>query len=107
MHLPDFRQFLVSDHCCALLVQSGHWMRPANASYELTDAEYASNEAGDTWVDHLLGILVAMLQWLQPLLTPSNYDTLVASLLLKASPGPCMTARYWHQSCIYVECDAG
>ncbi|CAL5229024.1 g12271 [Coccomyxa viridis] len=55
----------------------------ANASYELTDAEYASNEVEDTWVDHLLGILVAMLQWLQPLLTPSNYDTLVASLLQK------------------------
>ena len=69
--------------CRAALDEAG------NASYELTDAEYASNEAGDTWVDHLLGILVAMLQWLQPLLTPSNYDTLVASLLLKASPGPC------------------
>lgn len=57
----------------------------ASASYELTDAEYAANEAGDTWVDHLVGILVAMLQWLQPLLTPSNYDALVASLLQKAS----------------------
>ena len=56
----------------------------ASASYELTDAEYATNEAEDTWVDHLLGILVAMLQWLQPLLTPSNYDALVASLLQKA-----------------------
>ncbi|CAK0785054.1 hypothetical protein CVIRNUC_008259 [Coccomyxa viridis] len=55
----------------------------AGASYELTDAEYAANEAGDTWVDHLLGILVALLQWLQPLLTPSNYDALVASLLQK------------------------
>ncbi len=39
----------------------------------------------DTWVDHLLGVLVAVLQWLQPLLTPNNYDALVASLLLKAS----------------------
>ena len=38
-------------------------------------------------MNHLLGILVAMLQWLQPLLTPSNYDTLVASLLQKASAG--------------------
>ena len=57
----------------------------AGASYELTDAEYAANEAGDTWVDHLLGVLVALLQWLQPLLTPSNYDALVASLLQKAS----------------------
>ena len=57
----------------------------ASASYELTDTEYAANEADDTWVDHLLGILVALLQWLQPLLTPSNYDALVASLLQKAS----------------------
>ncbi len=48
-------------------------------------------------MDHLLGILVAMLQWLQPLLTPSNYDTLVASLLQKASPAPCMTARSRHE----------
>ena len=42
----------------------------------------------DTWVDHLLGVLVAVLQWLQPLLTPNNYDALVASLLLKASSAP-------------------
>lgn len=54
----------------------------------MTDAEYASNEVEDTWVDHLLGVLVAVLQWLQPLLTPNNYDALVASLLLKASSAP-------------------
>ncbi len=58
-------------------------------------------------MDHLLGILVAMLQWLQPLLTPSNCDTLVASLLQKVGPALCMISRYWHESCIYVECDAG
>ena len=64
----------------------------ASASYELTDAEYAANEADDTWVDHLVGILVAVLQWLQPLLTPSNYNALVASLLQKASQFPRKTS---------------
>lgn len=72
----------------------------ANASYELTDTEYASNEVNDTWVDHLLGILVAMLQWLQPLLTPSNYDTLVASLLQKASPAACTGVQAYRNSCV-------
>ena len=58
----------------------------ASASYELSEAEYADNEAGNTWVQRLLGSLVAVLQWLQPLLTPNNYDTLVSSILEKASP---------------------
>ena len=53
----------------------------AGASYELSEAQYADNEAGDTWVQRLLASLVAILQWLQPLLTPNNYDTLVASVL--------------------------
>ena len=69
------------------LMRRGALDEAANTNYELTDAEYASNEVEDTWVDHLLGVLVAVLQWLQPLLTPSNYDALVASLLQKASPG--------------------
>jgi hypothetical protein len=57
----------------------------AGASYELSEAEYADNETGDTWVQRLLGALGAMLQWLQPLLTPANYDTLVASVLERVS----------------------
>ena len=62
----------------------------AGASYELSEAEYADNEAGDTWVQRLLGSLVAVLQWLQPLLTPNNYDTLVASVLERVWIGaPC------------------
>ena len=56
----------------------------AAASYELGDAEYAANEVEVTWVTSLLGILVACLQWLQPMLTPGNFDALVASLLDKA-----------------------
>ncbi|KAK9819498.1 hypothetical protein WJX81_007056 [Elliptochloris bilobata] len=55
----------------------------AAASYELGDAEYAANEVEATWVTGLLGTLVACLQWLQPMLTPGNFDVLVASLLNK------------------------
>jgi len=40
-------------------------------------------------VTGLLGTLVTCLQWLQPLLTPGNFDALVASLLDKA--------RLWHR----------
>lgn len=56
----------------------------ASASYELSEEEYARNEVEDTWVQALLAMLCAILQWLQPLLTPTNYDALVASLLEKA-----------------------
>lgn len=55
-----------------------------SASYELSEEEYARNEVEDTWTAALLGMLCAILQWLQPLLTPTNYDALVASLLEKA-----------------------
>ena len=50
-------------------------------SYALTEAEYAANEAGDTWVAALMGALGAALSGLQPLLTPGNYDTLVGLVL--------------------------
>ncbi len=56
----------------------------AGASYELSEEEYARNEVEDTWVQALLAMLCAILQWLQPFLTPDNYDALVASLLEKA-----------------------
>jgi len=84
--MTDFE--MLTDFCCRANLDEA-----ANASYELTDAEYASNEVEDTWVDHLLAILVAMLQWLQPLLTPSNYDTLVASLLQKVTLGALIWQR--------------
>ena len=90
----------------------GHWWRrpildeAAGASYELSEAAYADNEAGGTWVQRLLAALAAMLQWLQPLLTPNNYDTLVASVLERvrcacgaaitlrtAAAGPCTDGR--------------
>lgn len=56
----------------------------AGTSYEVSEEEYARNEVEDTWVQALLAMLCAILQWLQPLLTPTNYDALVASLLEKA-----------------------
>ncbi|KAK9800904.1 hypothetical protein WJX73_009018 [Symbiochloris irregularis] len=51
--------------------------------YELTEAEYAAKEAQTTWVHELLGALVGCLRWLQPILTPDNYDALVAAALEK------------------------
>ena len=51
--------------------------------YELSDAEYAANEVEDTWVQALLAALAAYLNTLQPLLTPANYEQLVALLLEK------------------------
>ena len=68
----------------------------AAASYELGDAEYAANEVEVTWVTSLLGILVACLQWLQPMLTPGNFDALVASLLDKARL-PVAEVHVWWQ----------
>lgn len=65
----------------------------AAASYELSDAQYAANEVEATWVTALLGTLVGCLQWLQPMLTPGNFDALVASLLDKArAPARCPSA---------------
>ena len=52
-------------------------------SYELSEAEYAGSEADYSWVDRMLNTLAATFQWLQPLLTPGNYDVLVPSLLEK------------------------
>ena len=51
--------------------------------YELSDAEYAANEVEDTWVQGLLAALGAVLNTLQPLLTPPNYEHLVSLLLEK------------------------
>ena len=56
-------------------------------SYELSEAEYAGSEADYSWVDRMLNTLAATFQWLQPLLTPGNYDALVPSLLEKV---PCL-----------------
>ena len=76
----------------------------AAASYELGDAEYAANEVEVTWVTSLLGILVACLQWLQPMLTPGNFDALVASLLDKAR---LLLLRYWLPACSWPACSVG
>ncbi|EIE27386.1 COG4-domain-containing protein [Coccomyxa subellipsoidea C-169] len=54
----------------------------AGASYELSEEEYARNEVEDTWVQALLAMLCAILQWLQPFLTPNNYDALKSDCAL-------------------------
>jgi len=70
----------------------------AAASYELSDVQYAANEVEATWVTALLGTLVGCLQWLQPMLTPGNFDALVASLLDKArAPARCPSVRFPQQ----------
>lgn len=46
-------------------------------SYELTEAQYAENEVEDPWVRGLLHSVETSAEWLQPLLTSNNYDSLV------------------------------
>ncbi len=55
----------------------------ASVGYELNEAEYAENEVADTWVQQLLRGLQVSLHWLQPLLTPGNYETLFHLVLDK------------------------
>lgn len=50
-------------------------------SYELFEEEYAAYEADDPWVQRLLATLDDSLFWLQPLLSPSNYESLVHLML--------------------------
>ena len=84
-------------------------------SYELSEAEYAGSEADYSWVDRMLNTLAATFQWLQPLLTPGNYDALVPSLLEKVLSlslelwlrvGPC--AGFGRLACgcihVYIQC---
>ena len=54
-----------------------------SSSYVLSEEEYAANEVDATWLDRLLNIMVAIMQWFQPLLTAGNYDWLVATLIAK------------------------
>lgn len=49
----------------------------AAVSYELTEAQYAENEVNDPWVQKLLHAVEGSVTWLQPVLTTTNYDTLV------------------------------
>ena len=50
-------------------------------SFDLSDAEYASREAEDTWLSDFLSKLEDALGWVQPLLTAQNYEHLVHSVL--------------------------
>lgn len=69
-----------------LLAGLGPRLRPfldaaAAASYHLTEAEYAENEADDPWVHRLLAAVDAALSWARPLLSTANNDALVAALV--------------------------
>ncbi|KAI5002585.1 hypothetical protein ZWY2020_027235 [Hordeum vulgare] len=46
-------------------------------SYELDDAEYGENEVNDPWVQKLLLAVDTNVTWLQPMMTPNNYDSFV------------------------------
>ncbi|CAA6663171.1 unnamed protein product [Spirodela intermedia] len=46
-------------------------------SYELSESEYEEYEVNDPWVQKLLHAVETNVAWLQPLLTPSNYDSCV------------------------------
>ena len=56
----------------------------ADVSYDLSEAAFAANESEDTWVQHLLGVLITSFQAVQPLLTSANADALIALVLDKA-----------------------
>ena len=77
--------------------------------YELSEAEYAAREANTTWVHELLGALVACLQWLQPILSPDNYDSLVASVLEKVRAGltPAKTKDDGCSACDHIVIEYG
>lgn len=49
-------------------------------SYDLSEAQYAENEVDDPWVQRLVMLVEQNLGTLQPLLTPNNYDSLVAQV---------------------------
>ncbi|KAG8390718.1 hypothetical protein BUALT_Bualt01G0112600 [Buddleja alternifolia] len=49
----------------------------ATISYELSEAEYADNEANDPWVQRLLHAVETNVAWFQPLMTANNYDSFV------------------------------
>ncbi|KAJ3683805.1 hypothetical protein LUZ60_014032 [Juncus effusus] len=69
-----------------LLQSVGPRIRPvldsvATVSYELTDSDYAENEANDPWAHKLLHSIDSTVSWLQPYLTPNNYDSLIHLLI--------------------------
>jgi conserved oligomeric Golgi complex subunit 4 len=53
-------------------------------NFELTEAQYAANEVGESWVQRFLAALMAALAFLSLLLTPSLYDAVVSNILDKA-----------------------
>lgn len=87
----DFRQLATKalDQLCGGLMPR---LRPvlddaAAASYELSEADLAPGGGASGWPQALLLAFAVHLAWLQPLLAPGAYDSLVHLVLDKASTG--------------------
>lgn len=63
-------------HCCRPVLDE-----VAGVSYELSEAQYAANEREDTWVQRLLGTLVRLAMWLQPLTTGQVFDAILGLII--------------------------
>ena len=61
----------------------------AGVSYELSEAQYAANEREDTWVQRLLGTLVRLAMWLQPLTTGQVFDAILGLIIDRVGALPC------------------
>lgn len=71
-------------------------------SYELSEAQYAANERQDTWVQRLLGTLVRLATWLQPLTTGQVFDAILGLIIDRVGS---LLAPIDHQSPTYVYID--
>mmetsp|Transcript_65552 Transcript_65552/g.207305 ORF Transcript_65552/g.207305 Transcript_65552/m.207305 type:complete len:758 (-) Transcript_65552:47-2320(-) len=81
----DFRQ-IASSGLEALAGGINPRLRPlldgvVGVGYELSEEMYSEYEVNDPWVQALLATMEANLSWMQPLLSQSNYDTLVHHVL--------------------------
>ena len=63
-----------------------------SAAFQLTEAEFKDRDEEYNWVDKLATILEAIMAWIQPAVTPSNFEELISSLLGKVTY---FTKAFW------------
>ncbi|KAL3652638.1 Golgi transport complex subunit 4 [Castilleja foliolosa] len=81
----------------------------ANISYEISEAEYADNEVNDPWVQRLVHAVETNVAWLQPLMTPNNYDAflhLVIDFIVKRLEFIMMRKRFSQLGGLQLDRDA-